>query len=181
MNTPYFPVWRRKLAAVGRRAALCRRQSPVEIESQCSRFLSRGALVPPPKGTRRRQRVFFLSRVFWCFVWQVLQPRTSCRAVVRQVQAFCETQRRRFDESNSAYCQARLRLPLGCLQQALADTAQAADRLSRQGVPGWNRSIQVVDGTSVRLPDTDANRKRYSYPTGQRRVAPFGSGLKINR
>jgi len=168
MNTPFFPAWRRKLAAGGRRTALCSRQSPVEIESQCHLFLSKRALQPPIQGKRMRQRVFFLSRVFWCFIWQVLQPRTSCRAVVRQVQAFCETECRSFDESNSAYCQARLRLPLICMQQALTDSAQAADSLSRQGVPGWNRPIKVVDGTGVRLPDTEANRKSYQYPGGQK-------------
>ena len=168
MNTPYFPVWRRKLAAVGRHTARSRPQSSVEIEAQCSPFLSSRTLKAPDDGTRRRRRVFFLSRVFWCFVWQVLQPRTSCRAVVRQVQAFCETEQRRFDESTSAYCQARARLPVGCLQQALSDSATAADRLSLQGVADWTRPIKVVDASSVRLPDTAANRKCYPYPSGQR-------------
>lgn len=168
MNTPYFPVWRRKLAALGRRTTHARQQSPVELESQCRRFLSKRTLQPPASGRRTRRRVFFLSRVFWCFVWQVLQPRTPCRAVVRQVQAFCETERRTFDESTSAYCQARQRLPLSCLQQALSASSQAAERLSQQGVPGWNRPIKVVDGTGLRLPDTEANRKCYPYPTGQK-------------
>ena len=168
MNTPYFPAWRRKLAALGRQTARAQRQSPVEIEALCGGFLSAHALKAPVDGTRRRRRVFFLSRVFWCFLWQVLQPRTSCRAVVRQVQAFCETERSLFDENTSAYCQARGRLPLVCLQQALRESAAAADRLSWQGIPGWTRPIKVVDASSVRLPDTDENRKAYPYPTGQR-------------
>lgn len=168
MNTPYFPAWRRKLAAVGRRSVRCRQQSPVEIEAQCRSFLSHNTLQSPPGGKRRRRRVFFLSRVFWCFIWQVLQPRTSCRAVVRQVQAYCESERRTFDESTSAYCQGRGRLPLACLQQALSDSARSADRLSLQGVLGWTRPIKVVDASSVRLPDTAENRKVYPYPSGQR-------------
>lgn len=153
---------------MGRQTALGRRQSPVELEAQCRRFLSDGALKPPVDGTRWRQRVFFLSRVFWCFIWQVLQPRTACRAVVRQVQAFCETERSRFDESTSAYCQARSRFPVACLQQALRDSARAADRLSSQGITGWTRPIKVVDASSVRLPDTAENRQAYPYPSGQR-------------
>ena len=168
MNTPYFPVWRRKLAALGRHKARARQQSPVEIEAQCRGFLSAQALKAPDDGKHRRRRVFSLSRVFWCFIWQVLQPRTSCRAVVRQVQAFCETERRTFDESTSAYCQARARLPIACLQQALSDSAQAADRFSLQGIEGWTRPIKVVDASSVRLPDTDENRDAYPYPSGQR-------------
>jgi hypothetical protein len=168
MNTPCFPVWRRRLAALGRHTARGRGQSPVELEAQCRPFLSARALKPPDDGTRRRKRDFFLSRVFWCFLWQVLQPRTSCRAVVRQIQAFCETEQRRFDESTSAYCQARVRLPITCMQQALSDSAEAAERLSLQGVAGWTRPIKVVDASSVRLPDTAANRKCYPYPSGQR-------------
>lgn len=168
MNTPYFPAWRRKLAAVGRRRDLLgQRQSPVEIEAQCAQFLTPRTLTAPQDGKRRRRRDFFLSLVFWCFVWQVLQPRTSCRAVVRQTQAFCESEHRHFDESTSAYCQARGRLPVAVLKQALADTAATADRRSVQGVPGWTRPIKVVDGTGVQLPDTDANRKVYPYPSGQ--------------
>lgn len=168
MNTPYFPAWRRKLAAVGRHTTRARQQSPVELEAQCRPFLSDRSLSAPNDGKRRRRRVFFLSRVFWCFLWQVLQPRTSCRAVVRQVQAFCETERHTLDESSSAYCQARGRLPMACLQQALSDSAHAADRLSFQGIEGWTRPIKVVDASSVRLPDTAENRKAYPYPSGQR-------------
>jgi len=140
----------------------------VEIEAQCRPFVSERGLQAPDDGKRRRRRVFFLSRVFWCFIWQVLQPRTSCRAVVRQVQAFCESEGRTVDESNSAYCQARGRLPINCLQQALRDSARSAQRLSLQGVPGWTRPIKVVDASSVRLADTAENRKLYPYPSGQR-------------
>ena len=126
MNTPCFPAFRQKLAALGRRTAdRPRPASPIDVEAQCKRFLSGRALDPPDDGPRPRRRLFFLSRVFWCFVWQALQPRTSCRAAVREVQAFCETSTRRFDESSSAYCQARLRLPESCLRNALADSAAA--------------------------------------------------------
>ncbi len=33
---------------------------------------------------------------------------------------------------------------------------------------GWTRPIKVVDASSVRLPDTAANRQDYPYPSGQR-------------
>lgn len=140
--------------------------SPVEIEAQCSRFLSAHTL-QPADGQRRRRRVFFLDRVFWCFIWQVLQPHTSCRAVVRQVQAVCENEALRIDESNSAYCQARCRLPLDCMQRALRDSARSAERLA-EGIKDWTRPVKVVDATSVQLPDTPQNRRSYPYPSGQR-------------
>lgn len=129
MNAPYFPAWRRKLAAVGRHAARCRQQSPVEIEAQCGLFLSERTLKPPEDGARRRRRVFFRASSGVSFG----KYSNRARPVVRQVQAFCETEQRRFDENSSAYCQARGRLPIACLHQVLADSSQAADRLSLQG------------------------------------------------
>lgn len=153
---------------MGRRTPCLSRQSPVEIESQCRQFIAAGTLEPPVDGKRRRRRLFFLSRVFWCFIWQVLQPRTSCRAVLRQIQAFGETEHLRFDESTSAYCQARGRLPITCLQQALKDSAHAADRLCPEGLAPGSRPVKVVDASSVQLADTDENRARYPYPSGQR-------------
>lgn len=168
MNAPYFPAWRRQMAPMGRRALRLSRQSPVEIESQCSRFLSQGLLDAPARGSGSRRRVFDLSRTFWLFIWQSLQPRSACRAVVRQVQAFCETENRHIDESTSAYCQARARLPLVCMQQALKDSARCADKIAAQGMPEWGRPVKVVDGTSVQMPDTDRNREVYPYPSGQK-------------
>jgi hypothetical protein len=168
MNTPFFPAFRRQLTRVAPPSSRYRPQSPVEFETQCRSFLSPQALQAPEDGKRRRKRVFFLERIFWCWLWQVLQPRTSCRAVVRQIQAFCETERLNVDENTSAYCQARARLPLVCLKQALRDSAQSADRLSRRGIEDCKWPIKVVDGSSTRLPDTNQNRKAFPYPSGQR-------------
>ena len=168
MNTPFFPIWRQKLAALGRHRSALGQQTPVDIERQCARFLSRGLLASPPRGPGSRRRVFDRSRTFWLFIWQALQPDTACRAVVRQVQAFCETPQRRIDESSSAYCQARARLPLPCMRHALRDSARAADQIGSQQERTWQRTIKVVDATSVQLPDTDKNRSLYPYPSGQK-------------
>lgn len=112
-------------------------------------------------------------RTFWCFLWQVLQSQTACRAVVRKVQAECETKRRTIDESSSAYCQARARLPLSILQEGLDHSAKSADRRALDTVPGWKRPIKVVDATSFKTPDTATNRKRFHYPTGQKKGCGF--------
>ncbi len=145
-----------------------RSQSPVELRQQCASFLSPDLLDPPRTGHGSRKRVFDMALVFWCFIWQMLLPKTSCRAVVRQVQAFCETGGTRIDENTSAYCQARQRLPLSCLQRALEESARAADRLSIEGVPGWDRCVKAVDSTCVQLADTKENRSLYPYAPGQR-------------
>lgn len=166
MNTPCFPAWRSKLAAFGRRAQTYR--CAAEVAHEFSRFLPRTLLAQAERGAGSRKRIFTRRSTFWGFLWQVLQPHTACRAVVRKVQAECETARRKIDESSSAYCQARARLPRSILQQGLEHSARGADRLALAGVPGWNRPIKVVDATSFQTPDTPANRKRFHYPTGQK-------------
>ena len=140
----------------------------MELQRHCATFLPPDCLAPDRWRKGSRDRIFDLSLVFWCFIWQVLQPRTSCRAVVRHVQAFCETGGRRIDENSSAYCQARQRIPLACIQHALEQSARTADSLVPQGVPEWNRPIKVVDGTSVQLADTGKNRTCYPYASGQK-------------
>ena len=167
--TPCFPQFAAKVAAMGKRtSAVAALSSPIDVEAQFSRFLSNRGPEFPADGPRRRVRKYPPVMVFWSFIWQVLKPRTSCREVVRQIQAVRETKNFKYDECTSAYCQARARLPESTLRKAMTDTAEGAAQLSHAGVPGWNRPVKVVDATSVTLPDTEANREAYPYAPGQK-------------
>ena len=134
MNTPLFPAWRSQLAALGRKARC--RQSAAEIENEFSRFLPKNLL---DNSHGCRNRIYTRKNTFWSFLWQVLQPHTSCRAVVRKMQAECETQHQQIDENTSAYCQARSRIPLSLFNQALQKSSEIADRMAAEGIPGWIR------------------------------------------
>jgi len=171
MNTPYFSAWRSKLAAYGRRVA--RYRCAAEIENEFSRFLPRTLLTQTLRGVGSRKRIYTRKLTFWCFVWQVLQPNTACRAVVRKVQAEHETRRRKIDESTSGYCQARARIPLTLVQNGMEQSAQCADRMALHRLPGWIRPVKVIDATSFRTPDTQSNQEQYHYPTGQKRGCGF--------
>ena len=171
MNTPYFSAWRSKLAAYGRRVSHYR--CAAEVENEFARFLPSKLLDQATKGAGSRKRIYSRKRTFWCFIWQVLQPNTACRAVVRKVQAEQETSRRRIGQSSSAYCQARAQLPLELFQNGLEQSAHCADRMALRHVPGWNRPVKVLDATSFQTPDTLANRKQYHYPTGQKKGCGF--------
>ena len=172
-TTPYFPAWRSKLAALGRRLGSTRTRSAQEVESEFARYVPKYLFEPPATGTGSRKRLFPWDRTFWCFLWQALQPQTSCRAVVRKVQAQSESQCLRIDENTSAYCQARKRIPIQRLTEALRHSAESADRIAGHHVPGWNRPIKVLDATSFRMPDTRANRKAFTYPAGQKKGCGF--------
>lgn len=170
MNTPYFSAWRSKLAAYGRRS---RHQCAADVENEFTRFLPHTLLSQTAEGLGSRKRIYTRKRTFWCFLWQVLQPNTACRAVVRKVQAEQEKRGYKIDESSSGYCQARARLPLTLFERGMEESARCADRMALYQVPGWNRPVKVIDATSFRTPDTYANRRRYHYPTGQKKGCGF--------
>jgi len=135
MTTPSFPVFRSRLAALGRRTAHALRQATLaELQEHLRDFLPAPLLSAEDQGPNSRQRVFSLRLTFECFLWQLLKPHTSCREVVRQVQALFRLHGQGpVDEGDSAYVQARLRLPCERLEKALHATAQAADRRAGSG------------------------------------------------
>jgi len=113
--------------------------------------------------------IFSLRLTFECFLWQWLKPKTSCRKVVRQVQALFRLQGRgHVDEGDSACIQARLRLPKERLEKALAATVQAADRRAGPSVQLNGRPVKVVDAATPQLADTRKNQRRYPQPSAQK-------------
>ncbi len=125
-------------------------------------------LSPTDKGINSRQRAYPLPLTFWAFLSQVLSPGSSCREIVRKVQAWYAPQAKTLDSGTSAYCQARSRLPLSRLTE-LHQTL--AEKLSARLTPPelWlGRRVKVVDGTGVSMPDTAANQKAWPQPSGQK-------------
>lgn len=175
MPTPYFPALRCRLAALGRRTAKTLRQTTLaQLQQHLRDFLPAPLLSSEDEGPNSRERVFSLRLTFECFLWQMLKPQTSCREVVRQVQALFRLHNRgAVDEGDSAYVQARQRLPRQRLEKALAATAQAADR--RVGPLGLlqGRPIKVADGSTTQLADTAKNQARYPQPTSQKKGCGF--------
>jgi hypothetical protein len=170
MHTPCFPAFRSRLAALGRRTAHTLRQATLgQLQDQLRDLLPAPLLSSEEKGLNSRERDFPLRLTFECFLWQLLKPRTACREVVRQVQALRTLHGRPpISEDDSAYIQARLRLPKERLEKALAATAQTADRRVDPSPQLQGRPVKVVDGSSTQLADTPANQQRYPQARSQK-------------
>jgi hypothetical protein len=175
MHTPYFPALRSRLAALGRRSVPILRQTTLaQLQQQLRDFLPAWLLSSTEEGLNSRQRVFCLRLTFECFIWQMLKPCTSCREVVRQVQALLRLQGLApIDEDDSAYVQARQRLPKERLEKALAATAEAADRHAGSGGQLAGRPVKVVDASTTQLADTPLNQKTYPQPSSQKKGCGF--------
>ena len=169
-ETPFFPAFRARLAALGRRTATTLRQATLaQLQEHLREFLPAAVLATTDEGPNSRDRVFNLRLTCECFLWQLLKPETSCREVVRQVQALLRLHGRPpVDGGDSAYIQARQRLPRPRLEQALSATAQAADRRVGGGGSLQGRPVKVADGSTTQLPDTPKNQKRYPQSRSQK-------------
>ena len=170
MQTPFFPAFRARLAALGRRTAQTVRQTTLaQLQEHLRDCLPAHVLAAEDEGPNSRARVFTLRLTFECFVWQLLKPHTACREVVRHVQALRRLHGRPpVDEGDSAYVQARQRLPRVRLEKALSTTAQAADRRAGSGGGLQGRPVKVADGSTTQLADTPKNQQRYPQSRSQK-------------
>lgn len=125
-----------------------------------------------------RDRLFSPLVTLWVFLSQVLDPDHSCRAAVARFLAWRTAQGLAPCSADpSAYNKARHRLPQGVLSRLTRLTGHQA----QQGAPApwrWNgRTLKVVDGTTVSMPDSPANQK--AFP--QARTQKAGVGFPIAR
>ena len=78
--------------------------------------------------------------------------------------------------SESAYCQARARLPVAVVRAVFeAFTARAVDSLAHSADPWRGHRVVIIDGTGVATPDSPELRELLGVPNG---VAP-GCGLPV--
>jgi hypothetical protein len=165
-RTPFFPAWRARLAPAGSRLApalnTLRSFTLSKLEDHFAGALPASLFLKATSKENSRDRLYTQQRTFWCFLWQCLTPQTSCRQVVRQVQAlFTLWAGPWVSQEDGAYCRARLRLPAALLPQALAATARAVQRRAPSGDFLQARPVRVMDGSSVTMPDSPANQKAY--------------------
>src|SRR6516225_4640741 len=144
MQTPFFPAFRRQLAACRCRATRQVRQASLaQLEHYLEGIFPAYLLSQEDQGPNSRERIFSLALTFECFLWQVLKPKTACREVVRQIQALFRLRNLGSVEDTSAYCQARRRLPKERLERILSATAATADQRAGSGGQLAGRPVKV--------------------------------------
>jgi hypothetical protein len=124
-------------------------------------------------GTNSRRRCFTPMLTFLAFLSQVLDSGGSCRRALSRVQALCAVKGLApISESTSAYCQARARLSVRWSLRILRHLSEAVSRAAGPVEDGFGRLL-VMDGTTITLPDSEANRARYPYACGQKTGCGF--------
>ena len=126
-------------------------------------------------GHRFYQRVWPPVLVVWGFIFQRLNPDHTCDAAWLYLSS--EAIRARFglaprsggdrSESNSAYCQARKRLPWPVVQGVLATTARAVQATFGETGRWHGYRVNLFDGSTLRLPASPELTKHYGVATNQ--------------
>jgi Transposase DDE domain len=106
-----------------------------------------------------RQRQFDPVCTLYCFLLQILCGNTSLQGLQRAAKV---------PMTASAYCQARMRLPLALLQWLLAQCAQAMRQANAAPAQLWcGLRVWLVDGSSTLTPDLPPLAQRFGYPPNQ--------------
>jgi hypothetical protein len=165
-HTPFFPAWHHCLAPLGSRTAQVFREvrsyTLSQLEERFDPWLPSGLFPKAPSQANSRDRIYTRNRTFWSMLWQGLNPKASCREVVRQLQALFELQGGpSLSQEDGAYCRAKARLPLNEFPKALRASAQTADKLAPVLTLLQGRPLKLADGSALTLADTPKNRKAY--------------------
>jgi hypothetical protein len=111
-----------------------------------------------------RRRILDPATTIYLFLLQILHGNTACSHVVHfGVWSF----------SDSAYCQARKRLPLAVYHALLEAIAAAFRPATATGSRWLGHRVWVVDGSSFSMPDEPELRRHFGQPAGQRKGCGF--------
>lgn len=116
-----------------------------------------------------RERLFPPTETLSMFLSQALSADRSCQRAVNEAAvkrligglSVCSPY-------TGGYCRARARLPLSMLSGLTQHTGQA---ITAQAPATWHwrgYPVRLVDGTTVAMPDTEANQAVYPQPRSQR-------------
>lgn len=173
-RTPFFKAFGPLLFGRPARRAIEKLQrfdSLQELYELFGHLFPERLLEPSAQGANSRERTFTAQVTFWAFVAQILNPGSSCREMVRRVDAWWQRSTPgevALSSSTSAYCQARARLDLDALELISGHLCWSLER-NVLGEERWlaGRLVKIVDGTGLSMPDTAANQARWPQPTSQ--------------
>ena len=173
-KTPFFKAFgpllfgrpeRKRLEKLGRMNSL------QELYELFGHLLPERLLAPSEKGVNSRERLFSTQVTFWAFAAQILSPGTACREIVRRVEVWWQETmggEEAPSASTSAYCQARARLVPETLELIRGELAWSLERnvlTDERWLKG--RTVKIVDGTGLSMPDTAENQACWPQPGGQ--------------
>jgi hypothetical protein len=122
-------------------------------------------------GVGSRCRLLDMASTFWLWLEQVLRPDSSCRGILLKLSAAHASRPGDSPDrtpTESAYIQARQRLPVERIDAFWADLADQVEGATPAETRWCGRRVRVVDGSSVSMPDTPENQAQWPQPSEQK-------------
>jgi Transposase DDE domain len=113
--------------------------------------------------------IYSVAVTLWAFLAQVLSKEKACVAAVARILVLrlalglppCAAE-------TSAYCKARAKLPERFLQRLALDVGQQVERAAPVAWRWKGRHVFLADGSTLSMPDTQANQQAYPQPRTQK-------------
>ena len=126
--------------------------------------------VSPGPADEEEGTVYTPAVTLWAFLSQMLyrgEQRSCVAAVARVVVLLVALGRKPCSGNTGAYCRARARLPEKVLRRLTLRVAAGCEEAVPREWLWHGRHVKLVDGTTVSMPDTDANQAEYPQQTSQ--------------
>ena len=111
-----------------------------------------------------RDRLLNPVTTAYLFILQVLHGNTACSHAVHFG---------RWNFTDSAYCAARKRLPLGVLRRLAAQVAGRVRAATTAAATWHGHRVWLIDGSSFSMPDTPELQAAFGQPGGQKKGCGF--------
>ena len=116
----------------------------------------------------------------WAFLYQVFfkeEERSCAAAVARVVVLLVALGKKPPSDDTGAYCRARAKLSEKVIRRLACDVADGCERAVPRRWLWHGRHVKLVDGSTVSMPDTEANQDAYPQHGAQKE----GLGFPIAR
>ena len=131
--------------------------------------LSTEVLIQSFSSLEYRERCYTPDLVLLAFLSQAINADKSCQAAVARVISHILSKGGQPPSANTAaYCKARARLPEETIKNLTKESGRA---LEREAPGQWlwrDRHVKLVDGSTVSMPDTEANQAMYPQTKSQK-------------
>ncbi len=117
----------------------------------------------------KRQRSFGHVPVFWAWLAQILEGNASCLKALGLLQCWYQEAGLPVPQGDtSGYCQGRCRVSEDFLKNIHRRVLDSLRRGRREEDLWRGFQLKAIDGSSLKLMDTEANQKAYPQPSSQK-------------
>jgi len=144
-------------------------------ETEIQRAFEEAGVVPS-SDDEEQDAVYTPAVTLWAFLSQMLhkgEQRSCLAAVARVVVLLVSLGRKPCSGNTGAYCRARAKLPETVIERVTLGMAQGCEDAAE---PSWlwhGRHVKLVDGTTLSMPDTQANQAEYPQHSAQKEGVGF--------